>query len=137
MLSAHAAKTARCASNMKHKSLYIVANNHQSKSNVCKSLFSTIPQWATCDPLSLGETESVYNVRNIVDGKWSDASDGNLSHAKRMIIPNPLNKDKYPIFTIPDTQSTELQPFIDSMNKIKKSGVHNPLKVNILYYICV
>lgn len=51
-----------------------------------------------------------------------------------MIIPNPLNKDKYPIFTIPDTQSTELQPFIDSMNKIKKSGVHNPLK-NVHRYL--
>jgi len=134
MLSAHAAKTARCASNMKQKSLCIVADNHQSKSKVCKSLFSTIPQWATCDPLSLGETESVYNVKNIVDGKWSDTSDSNLSHAKKMIIPNPLNKDKYPIFTIPDTQSTELQPFIDSMNKIKKSGVHNPLK-NVHRYL--
>ena len=50
-----------------------------------------------------------------------------------MSIPNPMDKDKPAIFSIADTQSSEceLKPFVDSMNKITKSGVHNPLKVCI------
>ena len=46
-----------------------------------------------------------------------------------MSIPNPMDKDKPAIFSIADTQSSELEPFVKSMSKIKKSGVHNPLKV--------
>jgi len=108
-------------------------HNHYIKSKVYKSLFfstssCTIPEWATYDPKSLGETESIYNVKNIVDGQWVNSND----YSKEMIIPNPMDKNKYPIFTIPDTQCTELQPFIDSMNKITKSGVHNPLKVKFI-----
>lgn len=86
-----------------------------------------IPEWATIDPMSLGETTTVYDVQNIVSGQWTGSS-------KKMTIPNPMDKKKPPIFTIPDTQGKELQPYIDSMSKIPKSGVHNPLK-NVNRYL--
>ena len=45
-----------------------------------------------------------------------------------MKIIHPLDRDAHPIFTIPDTQENEIQPFIDSLRKVPKSGLHNPLK---------
>lgn len=81
---------------------------------------STIPSWANFDPFSLGQGP-VHAVSNLVDGKWTSAKN-------QMEIPNPMDKTKQPIFTIPDTQPDELQPFIDSLRKVPKTGLHNPLK---------
>jgi len=39
-----------------------------------------------------------------------------------------MDKDAPPVCTVPDTQPSELTPFIESMNRVPKSGVHNPLK---------
>jgi 1-pyrroline-5-carboxylate dehydrogenase len=82
---------------------------------------STTPSWATIDPKALGTTAEPYAVSNLVGGKWTKAS-------KTMTIIHPMDKDAHPIFTIPDTQSSELGPFVDSLRKVSKSGVHNPLK---------
>jgi len=75
------------------------------------------------DPNELG-TVSTHNVLNVVGGQWQ--KDGDI--AKKLIIPNPLNKDGLPICTVPDTSIDELGPFIQSMEAVSKSGVHNPLK---------
>jgi len=82
---------------------------------------SSLSEWATIDPKSLGTTAEPYAVQNLVDGKWCG------SRTKMEII-HPLDKDAPPIFTIPDTQADEIQPFLDSLRKVPKSGVHNPLK---------
>eukprot|EP00547_Thalassionema_nitzschioides_P005212 CAMPEP_0194223278 /NCGR_PEP_ID=MMETSP0156-20130528/34757_1 /TAXON_ID=33649 /ORGANISM="Thalassionema nitzschioides, Strain L26-B" /LENGTH=560 /DNA_ID=CAMNT_0038954355 /DNA_START=216 /DNA_END=1898 /DNA_ORIENTATION=+ len=83
---------------------------------------STVPSWATVEPKSLG-VSGTYHVPNCVDGTWSADSE------KRMEIPHPLDRDApYPLYTINDTQVTELQPFLDSLRKVPKSGLHNPLK---------
>ena len=29
---------------------------------------------------------------------------------------------------VPDTQASEIQPFVDSLRAVPKSGVHNPMK---------
>ena len=82
---------------------------------------SSVPSWATVEPKALG-LECSYAVPNCVGGNWTMAS-------KSIEIPHPLDKDApYPIFTIPDTQVDELQPFIESLRKVPKSGMHNPLK---------
>ena len=39
-----------------------------------------------------------------------------------------MDKSKHPIFSIPNTSLEELGPFLESMQKVPKSGVHNPLK---------
>lgn len=88
---------------------------------VGRLLSTAVPSWATCEPKGLG-IDGTYHIPNCVDGEWKFA-------AKSIEIPHPLNKDApYPIFTIPDTQVDELQPFLDSLRKVSKSGVHNPLK---------
>jgi 1-pyrroline-5-carboxylate dehydrogenase len=81
---------------------------------------SSIP-WATMDPKALGTTAEPYAVPNIVDGKLTSTS-------KTIEIIHPLDRDAYPIFTVPDTQTGEIQPFLDSLRKVTKSGMHNPLK---------
>ena len=82
---------------------------------------STLPSWATADPSVMGVSSDIHQVSNLVGGKWSDAK-------ARMVIPDPMNKNSQPIFTIPDTQVDELAPFFESLRKVPKSGVHNPLK---------
>jgi len=82
---------------------------------------SSIPSWATYDPKTAGSTPETYAVQNLCDGNWTKAK-------STMEIIHPLDKDAHPIFTIPDTQADEIQPFVDSLRKVSKSGVHNPLK---------
>ena len=87
------------------------------------STHHNIPTWATLDPNELG-TVSTHNVLNVVGGQWQ--KDGDI--ANKLIIPNPMNKDGLPICTVPDTSIDELGPFVQSMEAVSKSGVHNPLK---------
>eukprot|EP00521_Asterionellopsis_glacialis_P006195 CAMPEP_0195285262 /NCGR_PEP_ID=MMETSP0707-20130614/3166_1 /TAXON_ID=33640 /ORGANISM="Asterionellopsis glacialis, Strain CCMP134" /LENGTH=562 /DNA_ID=CAMNT_0040344733 /DNA_START=170 /DNA_END=1858 /DNA_ORIENTATION=- len=95
----------------------------------CGLSTSAVPSWATYDPLLLGESEDeVYAVSNLVNGTWTSAK-------QTMDIPHPLDYDKAPLFSIPDTQGgEELQPFIESLRRVKKSGMHNPLK-NVERYV--
>lgn len=83
---------------------------------------TTLSDWATIDPKVLGETDDIYAVSNLVDGKWVKDT------KQTMTIIHPMDKNKHPIFTIPDTQADEIGPFIDSLRKVPKSGQHNPLK---------
>jgi 1-pyrroline-5-carboxylate dehydrogenase len=69
----------------------------------------------------MGKDPTPYAVSNLVDGKWTKAESA-------MTIPHPLDKNAHPIFTIPDTQVSELGPFYESLRKVPKSGLHNPLK---------
>lgn len=87
------------------------------------STHHSIPTWATLDPNELG-TVSTHNVQNVVGGHWQTEDE----IANKLIIPNPLNRDGLPICTVPDTSAEELGPFIQSMESVSKSGVHNPLK---------
>lgn len=100
-----------------------VARNSSVSSSLLlfRRTMSTIPSWATYDPKVAGTSADVYAVQNLVDGKWSKAK-------STMDIIHPLDRDAHPIFSIPDTQADEIQPFIDSLRKVSKSGVHNPIK---------
>jgi 1-pyrroline-5-carboxylate dehydrogenase len=82
---------------------------------------TSLSDWATINPKALGTTDKVYAVANLVDGQWTHA-------AKTMEIVHPLDRDAHPIFTIPDTSVEETKPFVESLRKVPKSGVHNPLK---------
>jgi 1-pyrroline-5-carboxylate dehydrogenase len=54
---------------------------------------------------------------------------GKFTSAKStMDIIHPMDRDAHPIFTIPDTQKDEIGPYIESLRKCPKSGMHNPLK---------
>jgi len=83
---------------------------------------SSLPSWATIDPAALGQSKEPYAVPNLVNGNWT------TSTASKMEIIHPLDRDAYPIFTIPDTGMDEIGPFVDSLRKVPKTGLHNPLK---------
>lgn len=89
--------------------------------NSSRMTYSSIPSWATVDPKAMGSSPDIYAVSNCIDGNWVQAK-------STMTIPDPMNKDAHPIFTCPDTTVDEIQPFLDSLRKVPKSGVHNPLK---------
>ena len=82
---------------------------------------SSLSEWATIDPKALGTQPEPYAVRNLVGGKWTDTK-------SKMEVVHPLDRDAHPIFTVPDTQPDEVGPFVESLRKVTKSGVHNPLK---------
>lgn len=84
----------------------------------------SVPAWATADPRAMGVDRHPHAVQNLVGGIW--APDG--STADTITIPHPLDVQAPPIFTIPDTQISELGPFFESLRKVSKSGLHNPLK---------
>lgn len=56
-------------------------------------------------------------LQNFVDGEWTDAA-----YTKKVI--NPVNGD--PFIIMPDTQEYELKPFIESLARCPKNGLHNP-----------
>jgi 1-pyrroline-5-carboxylate dehydrogenase len=82
---------------------------------------SALSSWATYDPKDLGTSAKPYAVQNLVDGQWTNSK-------STMEIIHPMDRDAPPIFTIPDTQKDEIQPFVESLRKCPKSGMHNPLK---------
>lgn len=90
----------------------------------------SIPSWATLDPNKLGTESLPHHVGNIVGGKWQ----GMNEIEKKLIIPDPMKKNGFPLCTVADTSVEELGPFIKSMESVSKSGVHNPLK-NVERYL--
>ena len=109
------------------------AQPHRSYSASTSRLGSTpIPTWATFDPKLLGTTETPYAVQNIVHGVWQPPS-ATANNDDVIPIPHPYNTDvPYPIFTVPNT--TNLQPFIESLRQCPKTGLHNPYK-NVERYV--
>lgn len=54
-----------------------------------------------------------------VNGEWTLT-------AKSKTIPDPLNGE--PFIKLPDTQLDEIEPYVQSLLSVPKSGLHNPLK---------
>lgn len=53
-------------------------------------------------------------------GEWTQT-------AQSLSVVDPMNGE--PFLAVPDTQLDEIQPFIDSLRSVPKSGLHNPLKL--------
>lgn len=58
-------------------------------------------------------------VQNLVQGKWTRSSNWNT-------IVDPLNGD--PFIKVAEVDETGLQPFVESLSKCPKHGLHNPFK---------
>ena len=76
-----------------------------------------LPSWATVDPWAMSGASPQQGM-NLVDGEWSAA-------AATKPVPDPLNGEA--MLFVPDTQSSELAPFVASMKAVPKSGLHNPI----------
>jgi len=70
------------------------------------------------DPKAISASNPA-TVQNIVNGAWTCTQ-------KHRVLPDPLNGE--PFIKVPDTQLSEIEPFITSLKAVPKSGVHNPLK---------
>lgn len=82
--------------------------------------FSSAPgiEWSTCDPKEMGPAAPA-KLLNLVDGQWT-------SSQKTEMVVDPMSGE--PFIEMPDTQVGETQPFLESLRKVPKSGLHNPLK---------
>ncbi|KAF4662723.1 Succinate-semialdehyde dehydrogenase, mitochondrial [Perkinsus chesapeaki] len=68
------------------------------------------PNKKDCEPV---------NLHNFLNGQW-------VSAAKTTEIVDPLTGK--PMLRMPDTSTSELDPFVKSMQAVPKSGLHNPLR---------
>lgn len=62
---------------------------------------------------------SPAEVQNFVQGSWTASANWNW-------IVDPLNGDKF--IKVAEVQGTEIKPFVESLSKCPKHGLHNPLK---------
>lgn len=91
---------------------------------------SSMPSWASTNPDTLGKDAVPHVVLNLVNGKWQHTKSG-----QNISVPDPMDaSNTNPIFLVADTKVDELGPFIESMKRVSKSGVHNPLK-NVSRYL--
>lgn len=74
-------------------------------------------EFATCDPYKMS-AHVPCSLNNLVDGVWTTTKE-------TIEVPDPLNGE--PFIRMPNTSVEELAPFIASLSKVKKTGMHNPL----------
>lgn len=55
-----------------------------------------------------------------MDGQWFDAK-------AHVTLPDPMNGD--PFIRVPNPTTADTQPFVDSLKRVPKTGLHNPFKV--------
>ena len=75
-----------------------------------------LKHFATIDP---GNLSTKDKGMNLVQGEWTGV-------AKYSELVDPLTGK--PMISIPDTSMQELEPFVESLQAVPKSGVHNPFK---------
>lgn len=73
--------------------------------------------FATLDPENLDEKTKGFNL---VGGQWTPTQE-------YINLPDPMNKGKT-LMQLPNTSAEEIQPFIDELKAVPKSGLHNPFK---------
>lgn len=96
------------------------SHGHATKATSARPSYLTL-DWASLDPSTLGTSATPHAVLNLVHGVWTTSQTS-------IRMPNPMDRDRPPVCTLPDTMVAELGPYIDSLKKVPKSGVHNPLK---------
>lgn len=84
----------------------------------CVRLRHALSTWATVDPVALSSAHSA-KVLNLVDGKWQSARE-------EKSIPDPYTGE--PFISYPHTATAEISPFVHSLKRVPKSGLHNPYK---------
>nr|TKS16104.1 putative aldehyde dehydrogenase [Populus alba] len=89
---------------------------------VCASLLASVSvhsiPFATVDAEGISGSQPA-KVHNLVQGKWTGSSTWNT-------IVDPLNGE--PFIKIAEIDETGTQPFVESLSKCPKHGLHNPFK---------
>lgn len=76
------------------------------------------PAFATVSPEEISGS-SPAEVQNFVQGKWIKSANWNW-------IVDPLNGEKF--IKVAEVQGSEIKPFVESLSKCPKHGLHNPLR---------
>eukprot|EP00033_Pygsuia_biforma_P000234 GCRY01000293.1.p1 GENE.GCRY01000293.1~~GCRY01000293.1.p1 ORF type:complete len:527 (-),score=80.37 GCRY01000293.1:292-1872(-) len=77
-----------------------------------------VPEWASVNPFTVSG-EKPHTILNLLEGKWVPAQ-------STTDIIDPMNGEVF--MKMANTQVKELEPFVSSLKKCPKSGLHNPYK---------
>ena len=80
--------------------------------------FLSVPVWATVDPATMSAAAQAIG-KNLVGGKWMET-------ATQHKVMDPLNGEDFML--VPNTQSSEIGPFVERMLNCPRHGLHNPIK---------
>ncbi|KAK9813740.1 hypothetical protein WJX73_006181 [Symbiochloris irregularis] len=75
-------------------------------------------EWASLDAVKISGSNPAQ-AYNLVNGEW------HLPKKSKPLI-DPFNGEDF--MKIPDPQVDEIQPYVESLRKVPKTGLHNPLK---------
>ncbi|XP_044485562.1 delta-1-pyrroline-5-carboxylate dehydrogenase 12A1, mitochondrial [Mangifera indica] len=81
--------------------------------------------FATVEPEEISASQPA-EVYNLVQGKWTGSSNWNT-------IVDPLNGE--PFIKVADVSEKEILPFVESLSKCPKHGLHNPFKAPERYLL--
>ncbi|XP_031406911.1 delta-1-pyrroline-5-carboxylate dehydrogenase 12A1, mitochondrial [Punica granatum] len=101
----------------------LTALGRLSSLNPSRSLSSL--SFATVEVEEMSGTQPA-EVHNFVQGKWTKSSNWNR-------IVDPLNGE--PFIKVADLNETEIQPYVESLAKCPKHGLHNPFKAPERYLL--
>ncbi|CAN0903525.1 Probable aldehyde dehydrogenase [Linum grandiflorum] len=90
---------------------------HKGASHFARRFSHSLP-FATVDAEELSGAKPA-EVRNLVQGKWGGSSSWHT-------VVDPLNGE--PFIKVAEVDETEIKPFVDSLSKCPKHGLHNPFK---------
>ncbi|CAK9073623.1 unnamed protein product [Durusdinium trenchii] len=76
------------------------------------------PGWATVDPETMSAAQPAEGM-NLCGGSWSKSK-----HSQDIV--DPLNGDAF--LKVPNTGLDEIEPFVQRMASVPRSGLHNPFK---------
>ncbi|CAE7415438.1 FIS1, partial [Symbiodinium necroappetens] len=82
----------------------------------CRGLAA--PAWATVDPATLSAASPAEGM-NLCGGSWAKAK-------RTQDIVDPLNGEVF--LKVPNTAMDEIEPYIQRMAAVPRSGLHNPFK---------
>lgn len=81
-----------------------------------RAISQHLKAFATIDPNNLSSSDKGFNL---VNGQWQSSNE-------YVDLVDPLNGGT--MIKIPDTQMDEIDPFVDSLKAVPKTGLHNPFK---------
>ncbi|CAL4902058.1 unnamed protein product [Urochloa decumbens] len=103
---------------LSRRHLAAAAAARRSAPLACVSRWLHTPSFATVSPQEVSGS-SPAEVHNFVQGSWTASTNWNW-------IVDPLNGEKF--IKVAEVQGTEIKPFVESLSKCPKHGLHNPLK---------
>lgn len=109
--------------------MYRIAIGREMRANVSRKAVSWLntsvfSRYMSSIPFATVEAERICGsqpakVRNLVQGKWVESSSWST-------IVDPLNGE--PFIKVAEVDESEIKPFVESLSRCPKHGLHNPFK---------